>query len=672
MKKLIALAVSILVIAALAPTITSAEARTVSPYASRRLNIPFKLKTLHKDGVSPRVRRLPTSRLLSVPPRPTRVGLHQSTRSADVNQAAASPGNWDGISSILSGGRGVNPPDTNGDVGQSQYVQIVNSPKGAAFAVYDKTTGALTNGPTELSDLWAQAGGMCNTEAQGDPIAQYDQYADRWVLAQFAFNVDSSNDPVAPFDECVAISDNGNATGNYWLYDFQISNTLFPDFPKFGVWPGTNGANEGYYMTVHLFNPSTGGYVGQGIVVMDRAKMVKHQEAQTFQGFVSNTSSLKGAMPADAQSAQAPPAGSPEYLAVVKDDAVSGGSDRIDLYGLFVDWNNPHNTFAGGPLDVAVSPFDTNLCNGLPCIPQKGVTAQDNLNPPPGTTLSYPLAYRNFGSFDSLALADTVDVGGDRAGVRWYELQSPGSRPEIARQGTVGTTSDGIHRFVGSIAMDKGDELGLGYSASGSSLFPGIRYTGPLSPSTDGATTESILMDGAGSQIGGGNRWGDYSSMSIDPSDGCTFFYTNEYYSATAQGGLWNTRVGSFKFPTCDSETPSGPGADTTAPRVVNAYASPTTFTPLARKHKVTVINWESSENVVPTVKITSKKTGKVVATFTSGGAVEPPLDNWYAKWTGKVGGRVLPSGSYKWTISVVDTSGNRGAPVSGIVHLKR
>jgi hypothetical protein len=179
-------------------------------------------------------------------------------------------------------------------------------------------------------------------------------------------------------------------------------------------------------------------------------------------------------------------------------------------------------------------------------------------------------------------------------------------------------------------------------------------------------------MDGGGSQIEGGNRWGDYSSMSVDPVDQCTFYYTNEYYTATVQGGRWNTRIGSFKFPTCESATPTPPGTDTTPPLVQNAFASPATFTPLARKHRVTFINWESSEKALPTVKITSKATGKVVATFSGGATYELPYQNWEAKWTGKVGSRVLPAGAYKYSITLVDEANNRGPATTGTVFLKR
>src|SRR5262249_18523164 len=63
---------------------------------------------------------------------------------------------------------------------------------------------------------------------------------------------------------------------------------------------------------------------------------------------------------------------------------------------------------------------------------------------------------------------------------------------------------------------------------------------------------EDVMYAGAGSQQSTFNRWGDYSSMEIDPIDGCTFWFTNEYY-ATDSSFNWQTRIGSFQFPGCGS-----------------------------------------------------------------------------------------------------------------------
>jgi hypothetical protein len=62
--------------------------------------------------------------------------------------------------------------------------------------------------------------------------------------------------------------------------------------------------------------------------------------------------------------------------------------------------------------------------------------------------------------------------------------------------------------------------------------------------------TEKSLMEGGGSQQKNLRRWGDYSSMSVDPVDDCTFWYTNQYLQTSGTFN-WSTRIGSFKFTSC-------------------------------------------------------------------------------------------------------------------------
>jgi hypothetical protein len=99
--------------------------------------------------------------------------------------------------------------------------------------------------------------------------------------------------------------------------------------------------------------------------------------------------------------------------------------------------------------------------------------------------------------------------------------------------------------------MDKNGDIAFGYSASSASSFPSIRYAGRLATDPLGqlAQGESILMPGGGSQTGTG-RWGDYTAMQIDPTDQCTFWYTNQYYPKNSAFG-WHSRIGTFKFPGC-------------------------------------------------------------------------------------------------------------------------
>ena len=90
---------------------------------------------------------------------------------------------------------GAIPPDTNGAVGATQYVQWVNS----SFAIFNKTTGALIAGPTAGNTLWSGFGGGCQTNNNGDPVVQYDKLANRWVMSQFSVST-------TPYLQCVAVS----------------------------------------------------------------------------------------------------------------------------------------------------------------------------------------------------------------------------------------------------------------------------------------------------------------------------------------------------------------------------------------------------------------------------------------------------------------------------------
>jgi hypothetical protein len=148
----------------------------------------------------------------------------------------------------------------------------------------------------------------------------------------------------------------------------------------------------------------------------------------------------------------------------------------------------------------------------------------------------------------------------DQAGVRWYEIRAPGSAtPTVFQQDTF-APSDGVNRWMGSAAMDGRGNMALGYSASKStSVFPSIRYTArfagdPVNQMTQG---EGSVVAGAGSQNGSYSRWGDYSAMSVDPSDDQTFWYTQEYYQASSAAG-WQTRIGSFKLGPTVTTSPQG------------------------------------------------------------------------------------------------------------------
>src|SRR5947209_4766880 len=260
--------------------------------------------------------------------------------------------------------------------------------------------------------------------------------------------------------------------------------------------------------------------------------------------------SVDSLLPADLDGTTPPPAGEPNfYLQMV-------APSNLNLFKFHVDFTTPSNSTFTGPTAIPVASF-SEACGRGTCIPQPGTTQQlDSLS----DRLMFRLAYRNFGDHESLVVNHSVTAGSS-VGVRWYEIRSPNATPTVFQQGTF--SPDSQYRWMGSIAMDQSGDIAVGYSASSSSNFPAVRYTGRV-PSDPAGTMESenSIIEGTGSQTNGngGRRWGDYSSMSIDPVDDCTFWYTNEYL--TTNGSFnWKTRIASLKFTSCGP--PGSPSATT-------------------------------------------------------------------------------------------------------------
>src|SRR3954470_2029573 len=347
------------------------------------------------------------------------------------------------------------PPDTNGTVGATQYVQWVNT----SFAIFNKSTGALIAGPSAGNTLWSGFGGGCQTNNDGDPVVLYDKLAQRWVFSQFSVST-------TPYLQCIAVSTTSDATGTYNRYSFQYSN--FDDYPKMGVWP------DAYYETFNMFSGNT--FSGSKLCAYDRSAMLTGAAAtqQCFQ----LSSSYGGVLPSDLDGSTAPPAGSPNFM-------VNFGTNSLNLWKFHVDWANTANTTLSGPTNIPVASF-TPACSGGTCIPQSGTNQKlDSL----ADRLMFRLAYRNFGTYQALVVNHSVKVGTSRnnpyTGVRWYEIRNPGGSPSVFQQSTF--SPDQNYRWMGSIAQDKQGNMALGYSVSSSSVYPSISYTGRLV--TDAANT---------------------------------------------------------------------------------------------------------------------------------------------------------------------------------------
>lgn len=407
------------------------------------------------------------------------------------------------------------PPDTNGAVGATQYVQWVN----ASFAIFSKSTGTLIAGPTAGNTLWAGFGGGCQNNNDGDPIVLYDKLAQRWVMSQFSISG-------GPFLQCVAVSTSSDATGTWNRYSFQYSN--LDDYPKMGVWA------DGYYETFNMFSGGT--FVGSNVCAYNRTAMLNDTSASQI--CFQQAATVGGLLPADIDGTVPPPAGSPNYM-------INFGANSLNLYKFHADFNVPsHSTFTG-PTVIGVASFSPLCGGGRNCVPQPGTTVGlDSL----ADRLMYRLAYRNFGTHESLVVNHSVAVSGG-GGVRWYEIQNPSGTPTVAQQGTF--APDSTYRWMASAAMDQAGDLAVGYSKSSTSVYPSIAFAGRVPTDPAGTLeTETSVVRGTGSQTGY-TRWGDYSAMTVDPIDDCTFWYTQEYMNTTSSAKAWNTVISSFKFSSC-------------------------------------------------------------------------------------------------------------------------
>jgi hypothetical protein len=454
-----------------------------------------------------------------------------SPQSDGVVQATAGPligatgsVNFDGMS-VYDGG--YIPSDSNIAVGPNHIVETVN----AAYTVYSKT-GARILGPNSLRSLWAGLGGSCAANNGGDPVVQYDRAADRWVITQLG-------SLSSPYAECIAVSKTGDPTGAYNLYSYSFGSNL-NDYPKFGVW--ATPTNSAYLASYNLF-ANGANWAGAEICAYDRQGMLSG--AASPKGICFTGISGASFLPADVDGPTAPPDGTPGYFV----DLYSSSS--LGVYKLTPNFANSTGTLS------SLSTISVTSFNQAASVPQPGTSRTlDSLS----DRAMYRLAYRGFSDHVSMVLTHSVSTSGV-AGARWYELQAPISNNTVGNftkyQESTFAPGDGNHRWMGSIAMDSTGDIALGYSVSnGTATYPSIRYTGrtPADP-LNSMESEATLMTGSGSQTGY-TRWGDYTSMRIDPSDDCTFWYVNEYLPVTSSYG-WYTRIGAFKFSGCGgSATP--------------------------------------------------------------------------------------------------------------------
>ena len=422
------------------------------------------------------------------------------------------------------GPTGYYPPDTDGDVSETHFVQVVNS----KYSVYDKN-GTKLLGPLNLSTLWDNLPGPWNGANDGDPIVIYDEEASRWVITQFSVSTSTKY-------ELFAVSETNDPLGSYFLYAFSFGNVM-NDYPKIGVW------RDAYYATYNMFR---NGFQGGRITAVERAKMLTGDPNAAMVEF--NKSGYYSLMPADIDGENLPEEGEPCPVMYIN------GAQNVEMWDFHTDWSNPDNsTFTLGAT-ISVSSFSPtpNTNNGSGGFITQPNTSQrlDGL----GNMIMNRLAYRKFDDHESMVVNHSVRVstgsGVSRGAIRWYEFRKTTGNWSLYQEGTY--SPDDNHRWMGSAAMNGNGDIAIAYSVTNSEdIYPSIRYTGRRAGDPLGEMTiEEVQLKG-GDNNQSFYRWGDYACLNVDPVDDSTFWFTAEYNG-------WKTWIASFDLAaisavTCDA-----------------------------------------------------------------------------------------------------------------------
>jgi subtilisin-like proprotein convertase family protein len=413
------------------------------------------------------------------------------------------------------GNTGVSPADPCLDAGPNHVIQMINGGSGGYFRIFNKSLVAQ-GAQTYLDNFTGSVGGA------GDPIVLYDALADRWLMSEFSATGNKL---------LVAISQTADPLGAWYAYAYQAA--TFPDYPKYAIW------NNCYVVTTNESTPA--------IYVLPRASMLTGSAGTVVRFAVSayGTIGFQSTTPVSFDGGTAPPAGAPAMFMRMADAAWGAPADRLELWNINYNVATPSSSTITGPTFLNTVAFDSDLCGytTLNCINQPGTTTMDPIR----EVLMNRICYRNITGYEAIVCSHTVDLdASDRASVRWYELHRVGGNANpwsIYQQGTY--SPDANDRWMSSIAINENGDIGLAYNVSGSTVFPSVRYTGRYKNDPLGQMTFAETSIVAGSASNNSNRYGDYNSLDVDPSDGLSFYGTAMYNPATS----WSTRIFKFSFP---------------------------------------------------------------------------------------------------------------------------
>ena len=516
--------------------------------------------------------------------------------------------------------------DPNGAIGTRQFMEWTN----AYFQAYDKVTSApVWSKPQQAATPWQKNGITACNNIVLDGVILFDRLASRWVIAAHTSTLNNYN-------YCVAISNTDDLTSGslaWFTYVFPLNallgtnpqgNVYFPDWPKIGTW------SDGYYVAFDL-NDLNLGYREVGIMAcaLDRTNMLVNATAHapicfTQPSTISSTVFLGHSLiPADVEGTNPPPTGRDEFFTSIQNpvlDGTSKTSSTFNLWDFHVDWNTPSDsTFTQTPIsEAAYQPgcYSPSGTTNTVCVPEPTSATTGNKLDSVGDRFMPGMSYRNFGTYESFVVSHTVQVSTARqSGVRWYELRGTGSGlPTLFQDGNVSPDST-LSRFLPSIAEDASGNAAVGYSVSSSSTHPSINAA-YFSLTNPGSPTEITLFPGTADQENTWH-WGSYSGMTVDPEDGCTFWFADEYLPTSQTGTqiVWGTRISNFKVPSC-----GGGGNPTVSPTSLNFGQQIVGVT--SASQPVTLLNSQSGALSISNITFTGTNAGDFSQTNNCGGSV--------------------------------------------------
>jgi hypothetical protein len=550
--------------------------------------------------------------------------------------------------------------DPNGAVGTKQFMQYVN----LYYQAYDKVTFApVWSSPQPVTAPFTK-NGLTSCEAiSGDGMIIFDRLASRWVIGAHT-GVENN------YYYCVAISNTDDLTSSslaWYTYEIALApilgknaegNVYFPDWPKIATWP------DAYYVTIDL-NDINQNYREVGIVAcaLDRTNMLIDGTPNAPQCFNVTTPLSDGIylghslIPADVDGTTAPPVGRDEFMVSIENpiiNNVANTSSTFNLWDFHVDWTDPAlTTFTQSAISVA--PYTPGCYDVLSpvqtvCVPEPSTSTTKEYIDSVGDRFMPRFAYRNFGSYESFLISHDVSVSttSTQTGVRWYELRGPGT-PTVYQDGTINPDSTN-YRFIPSIAEDSFGNAAAGYSISSKSTHPSLNaswwsLTDPTAP------VEFTLYDGTADQENTWH-WGSYDSMTVDPVDGCTFWYVNEYYPANQTGTeiVWHTRIANFQLPGCGGVAVSPTSLTFAAQSIGTTSAS----------QVVTLVNNSSVTLTITSISFTGSNSSNFNQTNTCGGSV-------IAGGSCTISVTFTPnaSGAFTATLNITDSASNSPQSVS-------